>query len=454
MEKVMEDRHSLSAPRCIGNLQWEVDVFRDTVDQPVETLLINSETMPPRTRKGRVVWQLPSDESKLPSFGAEDKRRIFDLFKQVKKQRKKEKAAAAKQQSFGSKSKSIADNQSSLLPPTNKQATSTRSPEPAPAPAATPVVAAPIKNNESMATPSKSKTKGKAKSPTPKKKIESSEKPKVKITESVDTKLNGDTSQAGGDAVNALNSSLQDQMILSEGRLSPEASLEKIEEKTPPKQQPQSIPSTDQQATNNVHNAPPVAAPPPSLRFQRAFVSNPVEAGSPSVSAAKQFVDRYYPSVQQGISLELACHYTDKAQKSVSVGNAHSVVTGHEAIALQLSSFRGATFSMRGVVAQDTPDGGAHLLITGVMIPAESSGLPSSFAHSVVLTPASVEPGGDIELAVQINGGGKPFQIHNDAFALISSELPVVVPQRPPPGAPFGSPMPSSPAFTRPPGFN
>merc|ERR1712232_475950 len=182
---------------------------------------------------------------------------------------------------------------------------------------------------------------------------------------------------------------------MGEERLTPEVSLDKKEETQSPlkQQQEQSLcatPSMDQRVAidpNNI-NAPSVAAQAPPVRFRRAFVTNPAEVGSLSVSAAKQFVDRYYPSVQQGISLELACHYTENAQKSVSVGNAHSVVTGYESIALQLASFRGATFTMRGVVAQDTPNGGAHLLVTGVMIPAEGAGLPSSFAHSVVLTPA------------------------------------------------------------------
>jgi len=469
----MEDRHSLSAPRYIGDLQWEVDVFRDTVEQPVETLLINSETLPPRTRKGKVVWQLPSDANKLPSFGAEDKRRIFDLFKQVKKQRKKEKAAAAKQQSCGN-NKSNVDAQSPSLAPINEPSSSsssssaTTAKNPEVVPVAKPYAVATTANaaNDSKSTtPSKSKKKGKSKSPTPKKKGESSEKQKMKIAaETIVSaeKSSGNASQADA-ATNALNSSLQDQMTLSaEERLIPEVSLDKKEEtQTPLKQQHQqsqcTTPSTDQRAAidPNNNNAPSVAAQPPPVRFQRAFVTNPAEVGSLSVSAAKQFVDRYYTSVQEGISLELACHYTEKAQKSVSVGNAHSVVTGYESIALQLASFRGATFTMRGVVAQDTPDGGAHLLVTGVMIPAEGAGLPSSFAHSVVLTPAFVEPGGDIALAIQINGGGKPFQIHNDAFALISPELPIAQPRPPPPtNAPFASPVQSSPAFTRPPGFN
>mmetsp|Transcript_12818 Transcript_12818/g.19420 ORF Transcript_12818/g.19420 Transcript_12818/m.19420 type:complete len:477 (-) Transcript_12818:10-1440(-) len=476
----MEDRHSLSAPRYIGDLQWEVDVFRDTVEQPVETLLINSETLPPRTRKGKVVWQLPSDANKLPSFGAEDKRRIFDLFKQVKKQRKKEKAAAAKQQSCGNNKSNAAtappadDAQSPLLAPINEPSSSSAAKNPELIPVAKPYAVATIAgaaNDSKSTTPLKSKKKGKSKSPTPKKKGESSEKQKMKIAAETiigAEKSNGDASEAVADdvAINALNSSLQDQITLSaDERLIPEVSLDKkAETQTPLKQQQQqsqcTTPSMDQRAAinpnnNNAPTAGAAAAQLPPVRFRRAFVTNPAEVGSLSVSAAKQFVDRYYTSVQQGISLELACHYTEKAQKSVSVGNAHSVVTGYESIALQLASFRGATFTMRGVVAQDTPDGGAHLLVTGMMIPAEGAGLPSSFAHSVVLTPAFVEPGGDIALAIQINGGGKPFQIHNDAFALISSELPIARPRPPPPtGASFASPMQSSPAFTRPPGFH
>lgn len=41
-----------------------VDVFREGVDDPVDTVVITDETLPPRkNRKGKVAWRLPDLES-------------------------------------------------------------------------------------------------------------------------------------------------------------------------------------------------------------------------------------------------------------------------------------------------------------------------------------------------------------------------------------------------------
>ena len=69
----MEERHSLSGPRICpsstdNNLAWEVDVYRENVPDPIETLRIDDESLPPRLRKGKVVWRLPTDPGKLVSW--------------------------------------------------------------------------------------------------------------------------------------------------------------------------------------------------------------------------------------------------------------------------------------------------------------------------------------------------------------------------------------------------
>jgi len=69
----MEDRHSLSAPRPKSptntSLVWLVDVYRKGVSNPIDTLEISEETLPPRlNKKGKVVWRLPTDTSRLVSF--------------------------------------------------------------------------------------------------------------------------------------------------------------------------------------------------------------------------------------------------------------------------------------------------------------------------------------------------------------------------------------------------
>jgi len=88
-----DDRHTFSSPRPVFGLTeptWEIDVFRDGVDHPIETLRIDARRLPPRYgKKKKVVWQLPDDVQQIPKFAMDEKRRLLDLFKQQKKSRKK-----------------------------------------------------------------------------------------------------------------------------------------------------------------------------------------------------------------------------------------------------------------------------------------------------------------------------------------------------------------------------
>lgn len=66
----MEDRHTISEPRIKSpdSLAWLVDIYRHGVDEPVDTIEISEANLPPRKRKGKVVWRLPSDHSRLVSI--------------------------------------------------------------------------------------------------------------------------------------------------------------------------------------------------------------------------------------------------------------------------------------------------------------------------------------------------------------------------------------------------
>lgn len=71
MPSTMEDRHSVSEPRPIdkndGSLpSWEVDILRDDT-VIVDTFLLNKDVLPPRKKKGKVVWRLPDKADKLVS---------------------------------------------------------------------------------------------------------------------------------------------------------------------------------------------------------------------------------------------------------------------------------------------------------------------------------------------------------------------------------------------------
>ena len=180
---------------------------------------------------------------------------------------------------------------------------------------------------------------------------------------------------------------------------------------------------------------------------------------SSAVAAARAFVDMYYPLVSHGLSADLALHYTPLAQKSVSVGGAHSVVTGRDDVARQIAGLAGAAFAVRGVVAQDSHDGrGAHVLITGLVrtaIPAPIAAaapgitaLPSAltpaplgpacpFAHSVSLVPADGHPLVILAAKAQAmrGGGGREFELRPEGQGIdprLSPSLRLSDPQRRP----------------------
>jgi hypothetical protein len=66
---------------------WHVDILRR--GQPVWSLQVNETNLPPRKRKGKVVWKLPSTGEVAPRFGDNEKARLWELYKQEKKERRK-----------------------------------------------------------------------------------------------------------------------------------------------------------------------------------------------------------------------------------------------------------------------------------------------------------------------------------------------------------------------------
>lgn len=155
------------------------------------------------------------------------------------------------------------------------------------------------------------------------------------------------------------------------------------------------------------------AAPPMLLqpRVGSRFITIPERdrpqiKASLAIAAAKTFIDIYYPHITHCLSQELATYYTPHAQKSISVGGAHSVVATPKEIMMQLLSLARSVFIVRGVVSQDTFDSsGAHILVTGIV---QTSGVTSQFAHSISL--------------IRVAGQEFSFQIHNDALSLLTSD--------------------------------
>ena len=231
---------------------------------------------------------------------------------------------------------------------------------------------------------------------------------------------------------------LDDSKKLSNPQLKPppEAYLTQDDVKQPSK------PSIQQQ-----HKPPPVPLndPPASslIPADAAFIIVPKserpdplpgeQQPSLSVAAARHFIALYYAYLENAspsLSIINLCRfYTTNAQKSISLGGAHSIVQGRNDITAQILSLAGSSFLVRGVVAHDAYDGrGVHILITGT---AKTAGGIFAFAHSVSLSPVSDASNGaalNLELMAALDVG-YPFQIHNDALAFLNMDAMQLPPQ-------------------------
>lgn len=195
------------------------------------------------------------------------------------------------------------------------------------------------------------------------------------------------------------------------------------------------------------HEPPPVKTndpPAPSLiPADAAFIIVPKserpdplpgeQRPSLSVPAARHFIALYYAYLENAspsISIINLCRfYTTNAQKSISLGGAHSVVNGRNDITAQILSLAGSSFLVRGVVAQDAYDRhGVHILVNGT---AKTAGGVFAFAHSVSLSPVTDASSGsalNLELMAALDVG-YPFQIHNDALAFLNIDAMQLPPQ-------------------------
>ena len=185
----------------------------------------------------------------------------------------------------------------------------------------------------------------------------------------------------------------------------------------------QSLPDGDgaleQQTTKQQHQSLPPGSRCIVIPEQDRPMLPPIQIGDPpglssqtppktslAVAAAKVFVDLYYQHITLGLASGLAMYYTPHAQKSISVGGAHSVVATRYDIMLQLQSLARSVFVVRGVVSQDSFDRrGAHILVTGVV---QTNGVMTQFAQTISLVPIPQH-------------GQYSFQIHNDALSLLTN---------------------------------
>jgi len=457
----MEGRHTISDPRetTINGCSWEVDIYREGVDEPIDTIIISDETLPPRKNKrGKIVWRLPTEEGKLPSFGTDERRRIMNLFKERKKTRRKKGNCIFKRESVSQKDSIDAPNNFSqqrylsydendvgkpfnslVLSMSNKNNT--------------------FVNSDSLAEPlgeNKCQVFMNAVLPTA-----TSENSTMRNDHNVRKGTEVRTSQISSPNIITPNCVTESREIKNNNTVKKliDVKTKNIISK-PPGFEGINLPSTPpgfhfavpfhdnkietevsinhrpitslydySQPRNEIHKSNKSIDASNKMRYislqekyhqerlnissclilsQQTKQEQLLNRSSLVVDAAKAFVDLYYPHITNGQSADLALYYTPHAQRSVSVGGAHSVVTGRKDIILQISSLAGTNFLVRGVVVQDTYDFvGAHILVTGMAYTVSLGDNHSitAFAHSISLTPVKIP---------------YYFQIHNDALSLMT----------------------------------
>lgn len=364
----MEDRHTISEPRRLvndgsTNPCWEVDILRDD-SLVVDTFILNSVILPPRiNKKGKVLWKLP--ETGEPSFGSEDRRRILDIYKKRKKERKKLSLSSAIDEGCENVLSEGVEKAINIKCTADDECGSDRD----------------LASND----------------------VRRVQREKACPVNNVGDRVRSSSNEPQRNNITSLPSVLRPPPGMSAPPL--------IAEDRP----------TQSQTSDSLYITVPL--------YERPERTHGQPDASLAVPAARYFIAKYYSYFDciSGLRLsDLARYYTLKAQKSVSIGEAHSVVTGREDITAQICSFAGTKFVVRGVVAQDTADGnGVHMLVTGTAaksLNGSTGGVLANFAHSISLVPVNGEEQREkisCPVLIEALDTGFPFQIHNDALAYL-----------------------------------
>ena len=376
----MEDRHSFSEPRPIFGLKlptWEVDVFRAGVEEPVLTLRVDNNTLPPRVRKRKVVWKLPDSVESKPNFGSDEKRRLLDLFKQQKKHRRKFSKRSSSLSDAVEKLDSSAEN-AAVQPRMKKEKEISSSNE------EKEVVSSSVVDNNSAEKTAEE---------------DLDESPPPSLSESSVEDSNSDTpprrAESSGGQVETSNDPESSQAPSTVRVTQPQLPLSPL-------------------VRQSSSTAPPPGFELSSLTLQERpvrptasyFTVSAFAAADIPTELAKSFIDTYYTSITHGQQEELLLYFAPEAQKSLSVGGAHAFCDSRQAIMRQINSLHGSLFEVRGVVAQPGFMESVVLLVNGLTLPT-NSGQTLMFSHTLTLVKSD-----------------QGYQIHNDAMALLTADTP------------------------------
>jgi hypothetical protein len=406
----MEDRHYLSKPRPVAGLDlptWEVDVMREGVDTPIMMLTVDDNILPPRKRKKKIVWKLPDDFSILPKFGTEDKKRILEIFKQKKKELKRQRKTQtttlnSHPQNADDGGGSTDSKVSKLLLQKSSSSDGTKEKdEPvsdeggnSPAPSGFGM------SKLSLTDGVEEKKKKKPLSP---KEVPHFEKKMERHPESKPKNLHCNGHSAQHETLRPTQPAAS-----SAAPMQPTPAVTQSPptgQSRQPGQPPMAVSLVQQPppGLSSTVSPPGIPIPPPGMAsppLRQFFVPEN------STMLLGEFVAKsYYYLLSNKLIEELSQYYTPTAQKSLTVGGAHACCKRVEERAIQLQSLASTVFNLNGFLQQPTVHGSTLVLITGTCVqPHSMSTLP--FCHSLVILP--------------VPSGG--FQIQNDALAFLTSE--------------------------------
>jgi hypothetical protein len=463
-----EDRHYLSEPRPCPGLElpsWEVDVMREGVDVPIMTVVIDKTNLPPRKGKGKkVAWQLPDNVDTLPKFGAQDKKRIMEIFKEKKKEIKRQK-----------KRSSVTDtpSSSSISDPDNKPGDvgiESHSPgTPGPDGSNNRGNKGQIVNEQNGHSPSISNGSSEPFERGIKKHDHLPPLPAPSAPPGLEKlTLSGREANSGrpnnNNNTRLMTESGSAQHVTAQQAKSPQPPTSTLP--PPPGMLPSSPPpglhytSPSRQTNTSAINAPPglinpifapngtsammdfisslpaasAAAPPlPPISPGRCFAFSHMQSPDPN-SVATLVAEAYYLLLSRNMINDLDAYYAPHAQRSLTVGGAHAVCASSIDRRLQLQSLTEMTFSIKGVVQQPSVSQSLLVSITGVSLKPpphdQLSLLP--FCHTLLLVPVrtvnnmglKIENGGIV--GSDPNSTAPPlydegFQIQNDTLCFLTT---------------------------------
>jgi len=420
-----EDRHTFSEPRPIPGLElptWEVDVFRDGVPEPIWTLRVDMDNLPPRkSKKKKVAWKLPDSLDQNPRFGVDEKRRLLDLFKSEKKERRKS-TAKQKQGESGSGNEEEVDASQRLPEERNPQNGATN------------------QETKAFLNANESNLQKMSLGPNNSSGIDQSDPTNnqhAKAPPGLDRRHSMPLPPGmGQEATNGSSTAIQENKPPLSGPPPGMYRAQSMPLESPPppglsrpspqqqqqQQQASQATSQPQSATpeeSSRPNAPAPQAPPalpiPLMQPTRCFNFSP---GMPPDLFAQQACNLYITLLTSGQVDELLLYFTLTAQKSLSLRSAKAVCFTPTEMKQQMTGLIGSVFAVQGVTVQR---GLGYLLLVSSGI-CQLQGQALFFCHTLVLVPVpttalSPAPGDDNPA-----NGMPQYQIQNDALVLLANE--------------------------------